>query len=158
MALKPHRIHLDSDISFFMNSTAERGGFAVISTVGSGDALDQSNAVVAYAANPSGSMAIGCLMCDVVNIDLTRQKLNPYKHEVQVNTKVTLWTKGEVQTNMIYPGLTISAGDKAYVTVSGLLTNVDAGVTATPIVGAFRSSKDEDGYAKVAFNLPMARS
>lgn len=158
MALKPHRIHLDSDISFFMTSTAERGGFPVISTVGSGDAMDQSSAVAAYAANPSGSMPLGCLMCDVVNIDLTRQKLNPGKHEVQVNTKVTIWTKGEVQTNMIYPGITIAAGDKAFLTVSGLLTNVDGGANATPIVGSWRSSKDEDGFAKVAFNLPMARS
>lgn len=158
MALKPHRIHLDSDISFFMTSTASRGGFVVISTVGSGDAMDQSSAVAAYASNPSGNMPLGCLMCDVVNIDLTRQKLNPGKHEVQVNTKVTIWTKGEVQTDMIYPGLTIAAGDKAYLTVSGLLTNVDGGANATPIVGSWRSSKDEDGFAKVAFNLPMARS
>lgn len=158
MALKPHRTHLDSDISFFMTSTAERGGFVTISTVGSGDAMDQSTAVAQYATNPSGLAPLGVLMNDVVNLDLTRQRLNEYKREVQVNTKVEIWTKGEVQTNMIYPGITVSASDRAYLTVSGLITNVDGGANATPIVGSFRSSKDEDGYAKVAFNLPMARS
>lgn len=158
MALKPHRQHLESDISFFMDAVQERGGVVVLKTIGSGNAMDQSVAVVEYVANPSGKMPVGVLMCDVVNVDLTRQKLNPYKHEVQVNTKVTIWTKGEVETNSLVPGITISAGDRAYLGVSGLITNVDAGAAATPVVGFFKSKKDEDGYAKVAFNLPMARS
>lgn len=158
MALKPHRSHLESDISFFMDAVQERGGVVVLKTIGSGNAMDQAGAVVEYATTSSGKMPVGVLMCDVVNLDLTRQKLNPYKHEVQVNTKVTIWTKGEVETDRIIPGQTISMGDRAYLGVSGLFTNVDAGANATPIVGYFKSSKDEDGFAKVAFSLPMARS
>jgi len=158
MALKPHRVHLESDISFFMDAVQERGGVVVLKTIGSGNAMDQSSAVVEYATSGSGKMPVGVLMNDVVNLDLTRQKLNPYKHETQVNTKVTIWSKGEVHTDRIVPGLTISMGDRAYLGVSGYFTNVDAGAAASPIVGYFKSSKDEDGYAKVSFNLPMARS
>ena len=158
MALKPHRIELDSDISFFMDAVQERGGVVVLKTIGSGNAMDQSAAVVEYVAVASGKMPVGVLMNDVVNLDLTRQKLNPYKHEVQVNTKVTLWTKGEVQTDRLVPGITVSVDDRAYLGPSGLITNVDIGANASPIVGYFKSSKDEDGFAKVSFNLPMALS
>jgi hypothetical protein len=158
MALKPHRSHGASDISFFMDAVQERGGIVVVKTLGSGNALDQGDAVVEYVTNPSGKMPVGVLMCDVVNLDLTRQKLNPHKREVQVNTKVTIWEKGEVETNYLVPGITISAGDRAYTGVSGYFTNVDGGAAATPIVGYFKSKKDEDGYVKVSVNLPMARS
>lgn len=158
MALKPHRVCNASDISFFMDAVQERGGVVVLKTIGSGNGMDQSAAVVEYVANPSGKIPVGVLMNDVVNIDLTRQKLNPYKHEQQINTKVTIWERGEVQTNYLVPGITVSVGDRAYLGVSGYFTNVDAGANATPIVGYFKSSKDEDGYAKVAFSLPMARS
>ena len=39
MALKTDRIHVDSQIDFFMNEVAERGGIACISTAGSGAAM-----------------------------------------------------------------------------------------------------------------------
>lgn len=156
MALKPTRHHIASDISYFMNSTASRGGVVTMSTVGSGDAMDDSAAVVAYAANPSGKLPVGVLMNDVVNLDLTRQRINYYKDEVQQGSKVTLWTIGEVTTNMLVPGITVAANDPAYLGSSGLLTNVDTNVPATPIVGVFKSTKDEDGFAKVFVNLPMA--
>lgn len=158
MALKSLRSHLESEIGFFFDATAERGGIAVLKTVGSGDGMDQSVAVAEYAATSSGKMPIGVLMNDVVNIDLTRQKLNPYKDEVQINTKVCLWSKGDVETNWLLPGITVSMGDRAYLGPSGYITNADLGANATPIVGYFKSSKDEDGFAKVAVNLPMARS
>src|SRR6185436_20597495 len=101
-------------IDFFMSATAERGGIVSYSTAGSGAAMDQAAQLAQYAATASGSVPIGILMNDVVNNDLTRQKLNPYKDEVQVNSKVTIWEKGEVLTNIIQPGISVSAGDKAW--------------------------------------------
>lgn len=156
MALKPTRNIVADDISYFMTTTASRGGVVCMSTVGSGDAMDDGAAVVAYAASPSGKLPVGILMNDVVNLDLTRQKINPYKDEVQVNSKVTLTTIGEVTTDMLVPGITVAVNDPAYLGSSGLLTNVDTNESASPIVGVFKSKKDEDGFAKVFVNLPMA--
>lgn len=156
MALKPGRSHVHSDISYFMNEVAERGGVVVLSTLASGEAMDDSAALVTYAVSQSGKMPVGVLMCDMVDKDLTRVPLNRYKHEVQKGSKVTLWTIGEVTTNMIYPGQAIAVGDPAYLGPSGLLTPTDSNVQDTPIVGVFKSKKDADGYAKVFVNLPMA--
>ena len=156
MALKPTRNIVADDISYFMTAVATRGGIACMSTVGSGDAMDDGASVVQYAANPSGNLPVGILMNDVVNLDLTRQKLNPYKDEVQVNSKVTLTTIGEVVTDMLVPGITIAVNDAAYMGHSGLLTNADLNFNQTPIVGVFKSKKDEDGFVKVFVNLPMA--
>lgn len=156
MALYPNRNYknVGGRIDFFMNETAERGGVVVFSTAGSGVAEDQANAVVTYAVNPSGKKPVGILVCDVVNIDLTRQSLNKYKEEVQIRSKVTIVEEGEVVTNMLVPGITIVAGDTTYLGPSGLLTNVNGGSEATPKVGRFMSRKDENGYAKFNANLP----
>jgi hypothetical protein len=150
MALKTDRIVLDTDVSFFMNTDEERGGVACVVTAGSGVSMDDANAVVEYAAAVSGSKPIGILMNDVVDIDVTRQHINFQKDEVLVGNKVCLLRKGQVTTNMIVSGATPSAGDDAYVGVSGLI-----GTSATNAVkiGQWLSSKDSDGYAKIAVNL-----
>jgi hypothetical protein len=152
MALQPHRKHIDSRIDFFMNEVAERGGIASFSTAGSGEANDQGVQLCTYAASPSGKVPIGVLMNDMVNLDLTRQHLNYYKDEVQKNSKVTLWEKCEVLTNMIQPGITISAGDRAWLHASGYVSNT--GFLGGPVVGKFTSTKDENGFAKLSVNLP----
>jgi len=157
MALKPHRIEnrYTYDLSWYMDEVAERGGIVVASTVSSGTALDQARSVVTYAANPSGSQPIGILLNDVVDKDLTQTRLQPLKSEQVINGKVTINGAGEYVTNMIYPGLTISAQDKAYLGPSGLLTNaVVNNEVNTPYVGNFRTTKDADGYATVKINLP----
>ena len=153
MALRPHRVHLDSKINYFMNETAERGGVVVQSTSGSGVAMDQAASVASYAAAPSGKRPLGILMGDVVNVDLTRQRLNENKEETQIYGKVTIWSKGTVVTNMIYPGVTPTAGATAYLAHSGLLHTSDV-IGGNQLVGRFDSTKDEDGYARVDFNLP----
>ena len=153
MALKNHRQSLDSRIDYFMNTVAERGGVLCVSTAGSGMALDQAGAVVAYVAAPSGEAPVGFLMNDMVNIDLTRQNPNVHKNEMQVGSKCTIWNKGTVTTNMIYPGITVSANSKAYLAHSGLLHTADV-IGGNLLVGRFDSTKDEDGYAKVSINLP----
>lgn len=158
MALKGDRLTHIEDISFFATSTAERGGCASLVTGGSGVAMDQSVNVAGYNATASGKIPLGILLNDVVNLDLTRQHKNFHKDEVQVNGKVTLLRVGQVTTNWIQPGITVTAGDKAFLSVSGYISNSDLGAAAAPIIGEFLTSKNEDGYAKVHINLPMARS
>jgi hypothetical protein len=154
MALKgDYQFHCESDVTFFMNEVGNRGGVVSFSTPGSGAALDQSAALLTYAAVASGSKPFGVLMGDMVNIDLTRQHLNQHKHEYQKGSKVEVMTKGWVVTDQIASGLTIVGGEKAYLSNGGRFTNVFVSELVTPTVGRFLSKADEDGYAKVQINL-----
>ena len=150
MALKSDRIELLTDISFFMTTEAERGGVVCATTSGSGVSMDDANAVVAYSAVGTGVNPVGVLLNDVVDYDLTRQHINWHKDEVQVGGKVTLLRVGQVTTNMLVPGITPTAGTKAYVGVSGL---IGTSSTNSVQIGSFLSSKDADGYAKVSVNI-----
>lgn len=150
MALKADRVELLTDISFFMNTTAERGGVVSVVTGGSGVALDDANAVVSYAAAASGAKPVGLLLNDVVNLDLTRQHINWHKDEVQVGGKVTVLRQGQVVTNMVTPGATPTAGVDAYVGPSGYIGTSETNAVK---IGQFLSSKDSDGYAKVSVNI-----
>lgn len=152
MALKTDRIEHKTDISFFMNTTAERGGVvsAVTATTGVGVSMDDANAVVAYAPTVSGSRPLGILLNDVVNYDLTRQHINWHKDEMQVGGKVTILRQGQVTTNMLVADIAPSAGVDAYVGVSGLIGTSN---TNSVKIGQFLSGKDGDGYAKVSVNL-----
>ena len=150
MALKPDRIEHLTDISFFMNTTAERGGVASFVTGGVGVSMDDADAVVAYAAECSGSVPAGILLNDVVNYDLTRQHINWHKDEVQVGGKVTLLRQGQVTTDVVATGLTITAGTPAYYDAFGRLTTTSTNSTQ---VGRFLSSMDSDGYVKVDINI-----
>tara|TARA_B100001564_G_scaffold201230_1_gene169231 strand:+ start:137 stop:586 length:450 start_codon:yes stop_codon:yes gene_type:complete len=149
MALKSDRYELQTDISFFYNDGTATRGCAVVhdSTAGSGAAMDQGVNLVkkATSGNP-----VGILLNDVVNKDLTRTHLNQYKDEVQKGGKVTVLRKGYVVTNSI-DGSPV-AGSGAYLSGS-VAGNVSMVVSGTKI-GAFLSSKDEDGYCKVEVNLP----
>lgn len=165
MALKGDRYELQTDISYFMDEVGNRGGVVVISTQGSGAALDQSVALCTYAIATSGSKALGILLNDMVNYDQTRQHINFHKDEVQKGGKVTILRKGWVVTDQIASGITITAGDTAYAQEragaisqgQGRITNVahaTGGVAVSPKIGQFLSKADEDGYAKVEVNLP----
>lgn len=164
MALKSDRFEFQTDVSFFMNEVAERGGVVVHATgitgvlvSPSGAAMDSSLNVVTYAANPSGKAPVGILLNDMVNLDLTRQHINWHKNEIQKGGKVTILRKGYVVTNQIHVSGAPIAGSYAYVADSGLISTstralyLDAG--AQPI-GRFMTAKDGDGYAKVEINLP----
>ena len=158
MALKTDRSTLQTDISFFMNEAATRGGVAVISTGGSGASMDNGTALVTYAALPSGQVPMGVLVNDMVDIDLTRQHLNQHKDEVQKGGKVTLLAKGWVVTSNL-EGTDPNAGDVAYLAHSGNLASSNIGGDSTIsgarlVVGRFLSDVDEDGYAKVYVDLP----
>lgn len=159
MALKTDRSVLDTDISFFMNEAATRGGVASVSTGGSGAAMDQGEALVTYAADASGKVPVGLLLNDMVDIDLTRQHLNQHKDEIQKGGKVTLLRKGYVVTNSL-TGTSPSAGDPAYLAANGNLAVTDLASDdgdadgSTRLVGRFLSGVDQDGYAKVYIDLP----
>lgn len=159
MALKGDRNVFVSDVSFFMNEVATRGGIVCHgTTAGSGAAMDDSAALVTYAADPSGKFPIGLLLTDMVNIDQTRQKINPYKDEVQKGGKVNLMMEGFAVTNYITSGDTPTVGQTAYINASGYIgTGVYANSAATDhvAVGRFLSTKDADGYAKVYIKLPI---
>jgi hypothetical protein len=157
MALKADRYEFQTDISYFMNQVAERGGMVSLVTGGSGAAMDQGQALVEYAATGSGKVPMGILLNDVVNIDLTRQKLNPYKNEVQKGSKVTILRKGWVVTNRIQ-GTAPTAGGNVFVAHSGNLAASDlVGAGTQPVCGTWLSNVDQDGYAKVEVNLPVTR-
>ena len=152
MALKADRIELLTDISFFMNTTAERGSIASIVTTASGvgASMDDANSLVTYQATVSGNNPMGVLLNDVVNYDLTRQHINWHKDEVQLGGKVTLLRQGQVTTSYILPGAIPSAGSGAYLAVSGY---IGTSSTNSVKIGTFLSAKDSDGYAKVSVNL-----
>ncbi len=159
MGLRGDRQQLHDDISFFATATATRGGVVSASTAGSGAAMDQAAAVVAYKANPSGAQPLGILLNTVVNEDLTRMHRNWHKDEVQVNSKVTVLMKGTVVTDMIYTGHTPAVGGYAYVGHSGYIAASDVATdhvnaARTRVIGVFLSTKDEDGFCKVSVNLP----
>ena len=159
MALKADRHEVVTDISFFMNEAATRGGVVSLSTAGSGASMDNGSALVTYAALPSGKVPVGLLVNDMVNIDLTRQHLNQHKDEVQKGGKVTLLQKGTVVTNHL-GGIDPNGGDPAYLAHSGNLAASDLSDDdtdadgSTRLVGRFLSDVDEDGYAKVFIDLP----
>ena len=159
MALKADRNELDVDISYFMNETAERGQIVVISTAGSGAAMDQAGALVTVAAASTTNIPVGVLLNDVVNLDLTRQHINWHKDEVQKGGKVAILKKGYVVTDQIEGTPTMGAlaflddADTGKFAVAGSVA--DGNYNA---VGRFMSIKDEDGYAKIEVNLPMPQN
>ena len=162
MALKADRNELDVDISFFYNAgTATRGGVVCLSTVGSGAAMDQAGAKVAYSAGTDSTIPVGILLNDVVNLDLTRQHINWHKDEGQKGGKVSILKKGTIVTNMVKAtgaGYgTPAAGSIAYVASgdAGYISSVASNDNkANLAIGRFLSTVDEDGYYKVEVNLP----
>lgn len=152
MALKGDRHELQTDISFFCNDSTNRtkGMVVCLSTAGSGAAMDSSVALATVKNDPSGAYPLGILLNDVTDIDLTRQHVNWHKDEVIKGGKVTILRKGWVVTNHVTGSPTVGA--TAYVNGTGTISTTQmAGAAA---IGAFLSSKDADGYAKVEVNLP----
>ena len=117
---------------------------------------DNGNAVVTFAADPSGVVPLGLLVNDMVDLDLTRQHLNQYKDEVQKGGKVTLLNKGWVVTNSLEG--TPAGGDLAYLGHSGKIAASkvidDDSSEAGLVVGRFASKVDQNGFAKVFIDLP----
>jgi len=149
MALRPDRNEHLTDLSFFMNATAERGILVSATTQGSGAAMDDSNAAVKVPTTETDK-PVGILLNDVVNLDLTRQHINYAKDEVQQGSKVLLLRVGTVVTDQISGAITM--GDAAHFNIGGTLCAATASSTS-PVVGRWLSKKDADGFAKVAINI-----
>ena len=154
MELRPDRVEHYTDLSFFMNETAERGVICTHNTGGSGAAMDQSEATVQI-ANAVSEEPAGLLLNDVVNLDLTRQHLNYNKDEVQIGSKVLLLRQGTVVTDQISGTPVI--GESAHFGPDGLLVTSSESNASDP-VGRFLSTLDADGYAKVDININGAVS
>lgn len=148
MALKPDRIELadGSRVKWFMNEVAERGGIVVLDSPG-GEGMDDPDASVIVPAGATGVPA-GVLMNDVVNLNLTRQRLNWHKDEVQVGNKVAVLRRGVVRTDVI-DASTPNAGDAAYYGANGEFTTS----TGSDQVGRFVSNKDAEGFAEIEINI-----
>jgi hypothetical protein len=157
MALKGDRHELMVDLHYFCNTSGNRGGVMSIVTSGSGNTMDQSVAVVGYAALASGSLPIGLCLQDVVSIDQTRQHINFHRDEVQVGSKVALLREGYVVTDQVVSGTSPTAGNIAYLGPAGQVTPTSTGYifpnAASPAVGKFLSTKDADGYVTLAVKL-----
>jgi hypothetical protein len=154
MALKMDRQVDANELGYFINEVAERGNIVCISTAGSGIAMDNVANLCTVVAGASGAKPLGMLLTDYVNVDQTRQSLNWHKDQAQIGSKASIATKGWFVTNRITG--TPAAGNLAVLGPSGTVSGVAIGTLSsanTPVVGSFRSSKNEDGYAKVYIDL-----
>ena len=153
MALKAGRDLQAFKPGYQSDSVMERGGIVSVKTVGSGEAMDDSAMIAEYADEPSGTVPLGVLMDDTENNDLTRIHKNWFKQETHQGEKMTIVNRGWVTTDMVAGEITVSAPQTAYVTESGLFTNV-TGNGYNVEVGRFETNADEDGYCRVSVNLP----
>src|SRR5688500_18725704 len=129
MALKPNRNIRHDSIGFYCNEVAERGRAMVYDASTSGlGGLDEAGALVKM---PTGSVSLtavaGILMNDVVDVDLSRYRLNEHQDEVQKNSKVRLAKVGFVTTNCIVAGVNPVAGSGCYATTSGEMDMTNRG-------------------------------
>lgn len=157
MALKGDREIIETDITMTCESVTERGVALVYKTAGSGVAIGASAGKAGLVANPSGSRVAALLLNDVINVDVTLFRLNPHKDERLVGERCPLVRKGRVTTNKVTG--TPTSGATAYLTLNGILTptrSATGGEVATPKVGAFAGAKDQDGFAAVDVDLPIA--
>lgn len=157
MALKGPREIDFTDISLAAQSAQLRGVCMVQTVGGSGVAQGDSAGFCDVASNPSGLQPAGILLEDVVSIDQTRYHRNFHKLEQVVGERVALLTKGRITTDQISGTPTAKA--TAYLTTNGQLTptqSATGGLVATPKVGRFAGSKDENGFVAVDINIPVA--
>lgn len=159
MALKPDREYNEvTDITnFWTTGAAEKGGCASMVSAGSGAAIginlaDEAN-VVGYATSIGiNTIPKGILLQTVaVSGSATRDFLNFENGEIRPNDKCTLVTRGWVVTDMIHPDVTPSAGDPAYLAVSGWVSSTSGALTRR--VGRFETAKDSNGFARVSIDI-----
>lgn len=149
MALKGERTILYDEIRYFCNDVTERGVFMAHSGSGaSGIGYDQTLDLVVIPGTgvtaASGLKIAGLLLNDIVDVDLSKYRLNPYKDEMKKGGKCHLLVKGRVFTNALKAGDTPSAGAPAYVCATGFVTTTSG--TGCQCVGAFRNRKDANSF------------
>lgn len=149
MALKPNRIITPegSRIKFFMNETSEAGVVVIYDTDG-GDGFDNADSAVVLPTGTNGVPA-GVLMCDVVDVDLSRYHGNWHKDEVQLGNKVHTIRSGFIKTDQLNSGDEPVAGTAAYYKADGVFTTG----TGSTRVGTFQGPPDSEGYVEVEINI-----
>lgn len=152
MSLKADRDLKQWVFNYKSAAAATKGGLVSASTPASGVGANGPG-VAGYVVNPSGAHVLGVLLDDVEVLD-ARLDRNHYKEVVGVGDQVSIGSEGWVVTNMVVPGLTITAGQSAYLGQSGYFSNVQSPAQA-PKVGRFETSQDEDGFVKVSLNIPL---
>lgn len=159
MALKAYfGYNQDTNIGYFATGTMSRGGIVSQTGNGSGvigEAMDNYGRTAGYTNSPSGCKPLGLLLQDVVDIDVSRQQLNPYKNETLIGSKVTVLYRGEVMTNMIGPGQAsgIFMPTDAYLGPSGLVYSSNYTASGWSKVGQFITNIDADGYATLRVDI-----
>lgn len=159
MALKPDRDYNETtDITnFWTTVAAEKGGMACVVTQGSGAAIginlaDEANVVGYLATININSVPKGILLQTVAAaMSATRDFPNFENGEIRPSDKCTLVTQGWVVTDMIHPSVTPSAGDPAYLAVSGFVSSTSGALTRR--VGRFETAKDANGFARVSIDI-----
>lgn len=161
MGLRPHREVMATTNQFVGNAAMERGGVVSVA----------SGQIGSYATEASGAIPIGVLLNDIEDINYfkERENLNLSRHDI--GSVLAIVTRGEVETDFLDPAATgtINAGDIAYLSSSGWITNirqpsdVDVNVTVSPRVGVFTTG-DHDvrgvglGWARVRIDISPAAS
>ncbi len=159
MALKPDRDIKVTEVNLVFNGTAEAGTIMTYSTAGSGNATPDDKAgvvVVGPAASsgalPAGTKVAGLLINPFVTFDPLLHR-NIYKVTQYPGEKATLLRQGWVTTNVMASGGVVpDAGRTAYLGTLGGVT--DASTNSAPKVGEFMSRLDENGYCRLAVQLP----
>lgn len=138
-------------VQYFSSGTFEKGVCLVMNTgTFSGISNEHASRYAIAAANGSGAKPIGLCENKVVNYDLTRQKLNPFDRlEVQTGQKVSIITRGWMDTNQISGTPTVGAD--CYLAANGQVSATQ--LTGYPLIGRFLTAKDGNSYAQVAVML-----
>ncbi len=155
MALKGDRQIDHVSIRYFLDEVSEKGNVLVVSTAGSGIALDNSANLATVAGNSSGNRPLGILLNEFVNVDQTRQPVNWHKDQSQQGDKCSILTKGWVVTDRVTGA--INAGDHAILSSSGTVAALAPGAAwneaANPKIGRFRTGLDHNGFATLYVDL-----
>lgn len=158
--LKPDRHIFLTDVNFVFNGTADSGTLLVYQQgTGSGNGVQDDKA---------GTVAIGPLSCSgnitagsgvvglLVNPFVTFNPLlhrNWYKVTQWPGEKATLLRQGWVNTNIVATGVPVpDCGVPAYLGPLGVPTGNPVG--AGQLIGEFQSRLDENGFCRLAINLP----
>lgn len=142
MALRPIRQVVETSNQYHADAVAERGGILSLA----------SGQVVSYNATAaaSGAVPIGVLLTDVEDFNYFNGPQKRLRSVIDIGGVVAVAVEGEFETDFIATAVAglISAGETAYLTADGMLTNVPVSsedvaqpnMVVNPIVGVFTGS------------------
>ena len=147
MALGPNRQVFQTTIRYAVAAVAVRGGIlSYSSTAGEAE----------YDVDGSGALALGILLDDVEDLNFDRHPEYLQRNVVDIGSVVGIANKGVFQTDQVVTGNLPAQGNPAYLHPNGQVSTVllDDGVGNTsPLVGAFRSALDANGFVSLLVDL-----